>query len=75
MLNTSGDNAYSIFFLQNGILGILIFFLFFLTVFQFSKNDSLKFLIIIFSCFHYYSLGNILVQIIIAKILNQNQKN
>ena len=75
MLNTSGDNAYSIFFLQNGILGILIFFLFFLTVFQFSKNDFLKFLIIIFSCFHYYSLGNILVQIIIAKILNQNQKN
>lgn len=75
MLNTSGHNAYSVFFLQNGIIGILMFFLFFLSIFKFSKNDTFKFLIILLSCFHYYSLGNILVQIIIAKILNHNQRN
>ena len=37
MLNTSGDNAYSVFFLQNGIIGILMFLLFFLSTFKFSK--------------------------------------
>jgi len=74
MLNTSGDNAYSVFFLQNGIIGILMFLLFFLSTFKFSKNDMSKFLIIFLSCFHYYALGNILVQIIVAKILIQNQK-
>ncbi len=74
-LHTSGDNAYSVFFLQNGIIGILMFFSFFASSLKFTKNELTKFLIIFLSCFHYYSLGNILVQIIVAKILTQNQRD